>query len=158
MDIHSSNSQPIGKSINPKEDEVQQDVWKWLAYIPVGPLSLQSFTYMVPNGTYLGSGSRAGKARYIAKLKSMGFKSGVSDLVIALPRAHYSSAYIELKRKKGGTLRPGQKDFLRLMWAAGHYVTISRGFDEACEDIQDYMNGKPPRSLVQKRLDIRVKP
>ena len=132
-------------------------VWEWLAYVKIGPLSLQSFTYMVPNGTYLGNGSRAGKARYMAKLKSMGFKSGVSDLVIALPRGSYAGAYVELKRKKGGTLRQEQKDFLCLMWAAGYYVTVSRGFDEACEDIQDFLNGKAPRTLVQKRLDIKPK-
>lgn len=159
MDIHFSNSQDIGKSIRPSEDKIQQALWKWLAYVKVGKGSAQDHAYMVPNGTYLGGGSPKARARYMAKLKSMGFKVGVSDIVLAYPVAPYAGAYIELKKDagQGWGLSQDQVDWLQSRWAVGYWVTVSRGLEQSCEDVQRYLNGLDPRDEVLKRLDIKAR-
>ena len=160
MDITFSSLPPGGKSTHRKEDEIQQSLWAWLALVKAdkGGLSLQDFAYMVPNGTYLGGGSPKARARYIAKLKSMGFRPGVSDIVLALPRHGYHGAYLELKKDPGSGwgLREEQAEWLQRMWSVGYWVSVCRGFEQACEDVHRYLEGLDPRDAVQKRLNIRA--
>jgi len=109
---------------------------------------------MVPNGTEL-AGSMAGRARYMASLKSQGFRTGVSDLVIAYPMHGYHGAYIELKRDRkayGGpaaiasAIRNEQKTWLLLMREVNYWTAIAYGLDEFQESVRSYLANKtqPP--------------
>lgn len=157
MDIRFSNSQRTGKSIRPKEDKVQQALWQWLATIRVGDGVAQDHCFAPPNGAYIGGGSLKARARHISKLKSMGFRTGVSDLVMAYPVEPYHGAYIELKRDpgEGWGLSDDQVAWLRSRWAVGYWVTVSRGLDQGMEDVRRYLKGLDPRDEVLKRLDIQ---
>jgi VRR-NUC domain len=72
-----------------------------------------------------------GSKRHIVeavKLKAMGTRKGVSDLIIAMPNGEM--AYLELKGPKG-RLSPEQKDFLERMHSMGHWTHVSTNFDDA---------------------------
>jgi len=107
---------------------------------------------MVPNGQYLNT-TPARAAAYISKLKAMGFRNGVSDIVIALPMHGYHGAYVEMKSGTG-TATTDQKDWLRLMWRAGYWATVSKGFVQAKEDVELYLAGEKPRPAIFQLLDI----
>jgi VRR-NUC domain len=69
------------------------------------------------------------------KLKAMGTRRGVPDLIISLPSG--SMAFLELKssnakRKAESLLTPEQRDFLALMRSRGHWAHCSNNFDDVC--------------------------
>lgn len=84
----------------------------------------------IPNG-----GSRS-KGEAI-KLKQMGVKSGVSDLCLPYPKGMYCGLYIEMKYDHGRH-QPSQKEFLKDMAAAGHYVATCYTAQDAIEVIRKY--------------------
>ena len=55
------------------------------------------------------------------KLKQMGVKAGVSDLCLPYPKGKYCGLYIEMKYGQGRH-QESQKEFLKDMAEAGHYV------------------------------------
>jgi len=77
--------------------------------------------FSVPN-----QGIASGKIRG-AILKSMGVKSGVSDLIIFYSGCSYA---LELKSKSGRT-SPSQNDFLTRASAAGVHCAVAAGLDNA---------------------------
>lgn len=110
---------------------------------------------MVPNGVQLGGGHR-GRAAYTASLKSQGFRTGVSDLVVAYPVGPYHGMYNELKRDvaayKGPkalrtALRPEQREWLELMNSIGYWGCVSYGVDDFKRQVTSYLKKKSPRSL-----------
>lgn len=157
-------------SENPqKEAEVQKRCWSWLETKHVGKdekgvLTLQMYSYMVPNGTQLG-GSHRGRARYMASLKAQGFKNGVSDIVIAYPVRKdlvdssiefYHGAYIELKRDREAykgpaairsAVRDEQLAWLKLMRSAGYWVGVAYGLEEFKQAVESFLAGEEPPPL-----------
>ena len=74
-----------------------------------------------------------------AKLKGQGVKPGVPDNFIFDAPPLYPcapGAVIELKRVKGGTTSPEQKDWLNYLAGRGWIVKVCKGFDEAVEFIK----------------------
>ncbi len=63
------------------------------------------------------------------KLKAMGKRKGVSDLVVLLPGAR--AVFIELKRKTGGVVSPEQEQWRQEVSALGFEAHICHGFDDA---------------------------
>ncbi len=61
-----------------------------------------------------------------AKFKAEGVSPGVPDLCI--PEL---GVYIEMKRQKGGSLSPYQKDWIAYLEAIGYTVIIGKGFEDA---------------------------
>ncbi len=110
---------------------------------------------MVPNGTQL-AGGRNRRAMYMASLKAQGFRTGVSDLVIAVPSGGYHGAYIELKRDvrayKGpaaikAAVRVEQKEWLVKMEEQGYWVAVAYGCEDFKSIMRSYMRGESPRRL-----------
>ena len=85
----------------------------------------------IPNG---GSRNRL----EAVKLKQMGVKPGVSDLCLPYSKGMYCGLYIEMKF---GTNRQqdSQKEFLRDMAEAGHYVATCYSAEEAVQVIEKYL-------------------
>lgn len=75
------------------------------------------------------------------KLKRMGLKRGVPDLILPCGNGKYSGLYIELKTEKG---RPTteQKAWIKKLLKAGNYAKICYGFEDATSTIQSYVEGK----------------
>lgn len=88
-----------------------------------------------------------GGARHKAeggKLKAQGVRPGVPDLLFALPqrgRMAYAGLWIELKRQKGGSVSPSQREWHERLTQAGYAVVVARGWEEAVQQIRDYLEG-----------------
>ncbi len=72
------------------------------------------------------------------KQKRQGVRAGVSDLFLSLPRGGRGGLWIEMKRK-GGRVRPEQREFLSNMQALGYDGAVCHGADEARDVITAYM-------------------
>lgn len=79
--------------------------------------------FAVPNGGHRGAGQ--GLA-----LKAEGVQAGVPDLHIPA-----WSLWVEMKRAKGGTVSPDQRDWIAYLEGIGHRVIIGRGFEDAKRQI-----------------------
>ena len=150
-----------------KEGDIQKECWGWMATQLIDPergLTLQDFSYHVPNGAQLG-GSHRGRARYMASLKAQGFTNGVSDIVIAYPTMSFDfggdvnghhGAYIELKRDRksyGGpaavasAIRKEQKEWLVRMHDVGYFVAVAYGLDDFKSVVRSYLSGETQKQL-----------
>jgi len=73
-------------------------------------------------------------------LKRTGARAGYPDLNLLTPRNGYYGLFIEMKRAKGGTLSPEQKDWLEWLSEQGFMAVVCKGFDSAKNTIQEYLN------------------
>lgn len=113
------------------EDTEQILVIQWASYqMNVHPEL--KWLYHCPNG-----GSRNQKEA--VKFKQMGVKAGVSDLCLPYPKGIYCGLYIEMKYGDGRQ-QPSQKEFLKDMASAGHFVSTCYSAEEAIEVIKAYLN------------------
>lgn len=99
--------------------------------------------FSIPNGSIINSGGNGGK-KGMGRLQwsiSEGFRSGVSDLFIAVPVAPYAGLWLEMKDvgKKEKSLSKNQVKFLEDMREAGYKAEWAAGFDEAKEKINSYL-------------------
>lgn len=97
----------------------------------------------IPNE--VGGSSQAVKMRAI-KMKRLGTSKGFPDLIVLVPikgvTGHvdtYQMLAIEMKRKKGSTVSPEQKQWIKMLELAGIPSRICRGADEAIEFVKEYM-------------------
>lgn len=70
--------------------------------------------------------------------KRQGVRAGVADLFLSVPRGGRGGLWIEMKRK-GGRVRPEQREFLSNMQALGYEGAVCHGADEARVKIAEYM-------------------
>ena len=80
--------------------------------------------FAIPNG-----GARTGSQGL--KFKSEGVSPGVPDLFIPA-----WGMWIEMKRQKGGTVSPDQKDWIAYLDDCGYQCIVGKGFDDAKRQIE----------------------
>jgi len=115
----------------PTEHEEQKALIHW-AKVAVRQYPELRLLYAIPNG-----GKRhVGVAR---KLKAEGVQSGVPDLCLPVPRGTYCGLYIEMKRKKGGTVTAEQKEWIELLTDQRYRAVVCHGWLSACDEIQAYL-------------------
>lgn len=115
--------------MNPKESEEQSAYFDWLA--KAHPREAR-WIHAIPNG-----GSRhPAEAR---NLKRQGVKKGVSDIFVPYARHGKHGLYIEMKRRKGGRLRPEQRDFINDMTEEGYAAAVCYGAADAIKATEEYM-------------------
>nr|DAR49432.1 MAG TPA: Nuclease [Caudoviricetes sp.] len=117
------------KYIKRSEDTEQINVVSW-AHWNVKRFPELKWLYHVPNG------GRRNRAE-AAKFKQMGVKAGVSDLCLPYPKGAYCGLFIEMKYGSNKQ-QASQKEFLRDMAMAGHFVVTCYSAREACEVIEEY--------------------
>jgi hypothetical protein len=66
------------------------------------------------------------------KLKDEGALAGVPDIVICTPD---KTIFVEMKKRKGGTVSKAQKEIHEKLQALGYEVIIGYGFSDAMEKI-----------------------
>jgi len=98
----------------PTEEQEQVDLARWL------DRSGELWCH-VPNG-----GRRS--PREGARLKRMGVKAGVPDILIFREPRNIA---VELKRRHGGSVSPVQKKWHKRLLEAGWAVIVAKGADEA---------------------------
>src|SRR5690554_3681462 len=82
--------------------------------------------FAIPNGGFRDQNT----AR---KLKAEGVESGVPDLYIPEWRV-----WVEMKRRKGGSLSPQQKDWIAYLEGIGDTVIVGKGWEAAWQALQDW--------------------
>lgn len=118
-------------SIVPTEHQEQASVVAWARSMEKQYPEL-TMLYAVPNGAH--------KSPAMAqKFKREGLVAGVPDLVLASPRAGFHGLYIEMKRVKGSTLEPEQRDWLQRLSDRNYAVAIARGADAGIAALCEYL-------------------
>ena len=94
----------------------------------------------IPNGAYL-AGSPKKRAYQMVRLKKEGFKTGVSDLFLAVPAGKYAGLWLEMKdhNKTKCSVSDAQWDHINLMNEHGYYATWAAGAESAMAIIENYM-------------------
>lgn len=98
-------------------------------------LDLKQYKYYHPaNGGYR-------TPREAVKLRRMGVKAGVPDLVLPYAKSGFHGLYIELKRTDGkmSDVSPHQRDWLTFLGQQGYCAKICFGFEQAKQEIDQYM-------------------
>ena len=105
----------------PSEDHEQMTLVQWFrrTYPEVRIFS-------VPNG-----GHR--HPAVAAKMKATGVVKGVPDLFVPAWRL-----WIEMKRAKGGSLSPEQKDWIAYLEGVGYWVIVGKGAENAKQQISTF--------------------
>lgn len=111
------------------EDTEQIAVIQWSQY-NMNRYPELKWLHHVPNG-----GSR--NKQEAVKLKQMGVKAGVSDLCLPYPKGIYCGLFIEIKFGDGRR-QASQKEFLKDMAEAGHFVATCYSAEEATKVIEEY--------------------
>jgi hypothetical protein len=131
------------KSLIPSEDSEQECLIQWAKTQRWRERKLSDLIIMIPNGAYLGVDPRQ-RAVTMARLKRMGFRNGVFDLLLPIPRGRAPGLWVELKRRKGGIVSDDQHAFAVDMMTLGWVVAICEGWDQAKDSINRYLQGAAP--------------
>ena len=110
-------SKKLGKELSEHEEQCFLCDWLHETYPDL-------LFYAIPNGGVRTEGARE-------KLKREGLLKGVPDL--CFPELNL---YIEMKRAKGGSLSPFQKDVIARLRKIGCIVEVCKGFEEAKKVLQ----------------------
>ena len=113
------------------EAREQEAIFQWIDYCGVPELQL---LYHIPNGGY----RRAFEAKM---LKAQGVKSGVPDLCLPVARGGHHGLYIELKADKTKKPTENQKKWLASLTEQGYKAIVCCGWEEAVEQLKEYMKG-----------------
>ena len=84
-------------------------------------------------------------------MKAEGVVAGVPDVFLASPRQGFHGLYIEMKRRKGGSLESSQKDIIARLRQAGYRVEVCKGWLEAREVVENYLTGAMPQRGAYER-------
>jgi hypothetical protein len=140
-----------------RESQIQKDFWTYLGMIPVPEGGvLQDYSYAVPNGVWI-PGDPKRSARLINSMKAQGFRPGVSDIVIALPRHGFHGAYLELKRDLKSPTSDEQLEWVRRMSRVGYFAEIAHGSADAMAAVQRYLSGHRLASNVSGGVQSRAR-
>ena len=116
------------------EDNEQSMLFQWaeIAALTCPELRLM---YHVPN-----EGKRSVSTG--SRLKKLGLKAGVPDIVLPVARGGYHGLYIEMKYGRN-TLTDNQRQWMDALKKAGHLTAVCYSFMEANDVILGYLGMKP---------------
>lgn len=122
------------KKMYNREMEEQGYLMNW-AKFHEGKHPELKWLYHIPNG--------AGKLSYrqAGMLKKGGVKRGVADLFLPAMRNGFGGMYIEMKYGSN-TLTQEQRIFKQDMFSAGYYCCVCYSWQDAVEQIENYLGGK----------------
>ena len=116
---------------NPLEADEQKLLFEWAEYAEVLYPELELLHHLVNEG------KRSYRAGY--ELRKQGMRAGVPDVCLPVARGQYHALYIEMKRKKGGTVSEQQRWWIDKLNAVGNKAVVCHGFDEAKDAILAYL-------------------
>ena len=116
-----------------KEDQDQMAFMEWLR---VAYPDVYDVAFAIPNS---GRTPQQG-----AKLKKLGVKAGVPDVMVCVAKGLWHGLFLEFKRAATDTIAkgivsPAQKDRMAKLHARGYRCDVVYGIDEAMEAMISYM-------------------
>lgn len=80
-------------------------------------------------------------AAYSKTLKRMGMSKGFPDLIVLARNKSqtHEVLFIEMKRQKGGTVQPEQKEWIKTLDESGYCVGIAYGCESAINILNNYL-------------------
>lgn len=80
-------------------------------------------------------------AAYSNTLKRMGMRKGFPDLIVLARNESqtHEVLFIEMKRQKGGTVRPEQKEWINTLDNLNYCVGIAYGYNSAINILNNYL-------------------
>jgi hypothetical protein len=117
----------------PREDEEQIALFQWAALNEKRVPELR-LMFHIANGGH----------RYLnmaRKLKLMGVKPGVPDILLPVRRWGKAGLWLEMKRQDSGRLSGEQAEFIAALQAEGYVVHVCRSSAEAIAAIEEYLSG-----------------
>tara|TARA_Y100000310_G_C20335396_1_gene647253 strand:- start:36 stop:467 length:432 start_codon:yes stop_codon:yes gene_type:complete len=131
----------VGKRLDLEHAE-QVALVQWADYQWVGgDAHLGDYLFAVPNGARMAMNTAK-------KMKAEGLRSGVPDLMLAIPVDGYYGLFIEMKKGrehfKGqaavkNAVSENQKAWMSRLRSQGYFCVVCYGFDEAKTAIQEYI-------------------
>ena len=115
----------------PTEHQEQCALFEWAAWMESRWPELR-LLHAIPNG-----GKR--DIRTAAMLKAEGVKPGVPDICLPVPRGDCHGLYIELKRRKGGTVSKEQQAWIAALMEQKYCCAVCHGWEAARDEILRYM-------------------
>ncbi len=141
-------AKPTKKRKSNLEDQHQKALIKWARLRRLNTLlpnvetgaTLGDYLFHIPNG------GKRGKIE-AANFKAMGTKAGVSDLFLPIPLHDKAGLWIELKAPYTDTKQKNyptkeQREWLKRMEKAGYAAALCYGWQEAKEQIENYLQGQ----------------
>lgn len=122
----------------PTEDDEQECLIQWARVQRYKRWRLSELLIMIPNGAYLGGDPRQ-RAITMARLKRMGFRNGVFDLLLPIPRPPYPGLFVEMKRRQLSVVSLEQSQFQMDMLDLGWATAICKGWEEGRAAIVEYL-------------------
>ena len=119
-------------TIAPPEAHEQIAVFAWIDMQKLSVPDLR-MAFHVPNGEHRNPITGA-------RLKRLGVRAGVPDILLPVARGMYNGLAIELKRQVGGRLSPEQKAWIEGLKLCGWDVHVCPGADVAIEAIRKYLD------------------
>ena len=106
--------------------------------------------FAVPNGVFFNAESKNKSAAYMSRLKKEGFRAGVSDLVILLPKR---VVFAEVKTEKGKQ-NENQKEYQRTVEKLGFEYLLWRSLDDCIKWLNNQGgNNDNGNRILQRRED-----
>lgn len=127
------------------EDEHQERLLRW-AGETAALLPALLLLFHVPNGAATTAvTTRDGRRVSLegARMKRLGVRVGVPDLVLPVPRGPFSACFLELKRI-GETVRPEQRAWIVNLRTNGNCADVRRGWRAARLFLLEYLTGLEP--------------
>ena len=124
---------PINTAGAGSESQEQQSLFAWWFWS--ASRWPDAVMFAIPNGGWR-------SLRTAARLKAEGVLAGVPDIFLAAPRGSSHGLFIEMKRVHGGTVSKAQRVVMARLEAAGYACRVCRGFAEAREAVEGYLNGR----------------
>lgn len=126
-----------------EEHRIQCAIVKWFYY--AYPQYRGGLFFAIPNG-----GHR--NIQTARALKAEGVTSGVSDLLLLVPKREYHGLCVEVKTPVGRQSE-NQKSWQQAIEAQGYKYSIVRSLDEFVELVRWYLN-EPPKARLQGRISF----
>lgn len=128
--------------ISHEEDDIQADFFdKVKIFFPTIP---EKLLFAVPNGGKRDQKTIATKkgvktfSPEAARMKKQGVKSGVSDVILLIPKKGYASLCLEFKTEKGKQ-SDEQKEFQRQAEMCGNKYVVVRSVANAIGIVKEYL-------------------
>lgn len=100
---------------------------------------LSQLLVMIPNGAVL-AGDAKHRAMQMNRMKALGFRPGVFDYLLPVPRGASPGLWLEMKRRQLGVVSDDQALFKLDMEALGWKTAIAKGWEEGRDAILGYLH------------------